>query len=67
MSRPHNLITVKNNIKNGHKASVVAVLIFEFDYDQKNQIGSDFYTQFISANLGSLVSQGLLNGEHKVR
>jgi len=29
--------------------------------------GHDFFTRFISANLGSLVSQGLLNGDQKIR
>ena len=53
------------------KAAAIAVLIFELEEEIRTNgtwnIGADFFTKFISANLGSLVSQGLLNGDHKIR
>ena len=48
------------------KASSIAILIFELENGRQKD-GHDFFTQFISANLGSLVSQGLLNGDQKIR
>jgi hypothetical protein len=52
-------------------AAAIAVLIFELEEEIRTNgtwnIGADFFTKFISANLGSLVSQGLLNGDHKIR
>ena len=69
MNVPFFYFYLKCSFNNTSIAAAIAILIFEIDSGPKNapNNGRDFFTQFISANLGSLVSQGLLNGDQKIR